>query len=51
MAKPVPFPVLLEAGHDYQIGLNSLNDINFQSKWGVSLEPVVYEFRTSSSAK
>jgi hypothetical protein len=39
-------PVLLESGHDYEIGLNSLHHINFQSKWGVPLEPVVYRFRT-----
>lgn len=39
-------PVTLEPGHDYELGLNSANHINFQSRWGVPLEPVVYKFRT-----
>jgi hypothetical protein len=42
-------PVSLEAGHDYQLGLNSLSHINFQSEWGVPLKPVVYKFRTRSA--
>jgi hypothetical protein len=32
--------------HRYRLGLNSLKHINFQSKWGVPLAPIVYEFRT-----
>jgi RNA polymerase sigma-70 factor (ECF subfamily) len=39
-------PVSLEPNHDYQLGLNSPRHINFQSEWGVPLEPVVYRFRT-----
>jgi beta-lactamase regulating signal transducer with metallopeptidase domain len=39
-------PALLEAGHEYELGLNSLSHNNFQSKWGIPLEPVVYKFRT-----
>jgi hypothetical protein len=39
-------PVLLEAGHDYELGINSTWHINFQSKWGVPSEPIVYKFRT-----
>ena len=39
-------PVELDGGHSYQLGLNSLSFNNFQSQWGVSLEPVVYEFTT-----
>jgi Bacterial Ig-like domain len=39
-------PVELEAGHAYRLGLNSLSHNNFQSKWGVPLEPVEYSFRT-----
>jgi beta-lactamase regulating signal transducer with metallopeptidase domain len=39
-------PVLLEPGHEYELGLNSLKHINFQSKWGMPLEPIVYKFRT-----
>lgn len=43
-------PVKLEPGKTYQIGLNSLHHINFQSKWGVPLAPVVYEFTISGQA-
>ncbi|MBI2825549.1 MAG: M48 family metalloprotease [Planctomycetia bacterium] len=39
-------PVALEAGHDYELGLNNASHINFQSKWGVPLKPVEYRFRT-----
>jgi len=41
-------PVQLEAGHEYQLSLNSVSHINFQSKAGVPLAPVVYTFRTRS---
>jgi beta-lactamase regulating signal transducer with metallopeptidase domain len=40
-------PAALEPGKDYQLGINSLNHINFQSKWGVPAAPVVYKFRTA----
>jgi beta-lactamase regulating signal transducer with metallopeptidase domain len=39
-------PVKLEGGHEYLLGLNSVSHINFQSKAGVPLTPVVYTFRT-----
>lgn len=39
-------PVTLEPGRDYELGLNSLRHINFQSEWGVPLPPVVYKFHT-----
>jgi len=42
-------PVTLAPAHDYQLGLNSANHKNFQSKAGVSLEPVVYRFRTAGA--
>lgn len=42
-------PVTLEPNHDYRIGLNSLSHINFQSKWGVPLEPVPYTFHTGGA--
>lgn len=42
-------PVSLEAEHEYQLSLNSESHINFQSKWGVPLEPVSYKFRTGKA--
>jgi RNA polymerase sigma-70 factor (ECF subfamily) len=42
-------PVVLEPGHDYQLGLNSVSHKNFQSKAGVPLEPVTYRFRTAGA--
>lgn len=39
-------PVALEPGRDYAVGLNSLKFNNFQSKWGMPLDPVLYKFRT-----
>jgi beta-lactamase regulating signal transducer with metallopeptidase domain len=42
-------PVALEPDHEYGLGLNSLSHINFQSKWGVPLEPIVYQFRTRAA--
>jgi hypothetical protein len=32
-----------------QLGLNSPSHNNFQSEWGVSLEPIVYKFRTRAA--
>lgn len=43
-------PVALEPDHEYQLGLNSLEHINFQSRWGVPLKPAVYKFRTRAKA-
>jgi hypothetical protein len=43
-------PVTLEAGHDYEIGLNHPRYNNFQSRWGVPLEPVLYKFRTAGTS-
>jgi hypothetical protein len=45
--KTCMFPVALKPDWQYELGLNSLNHKNFASKWGVPLEPVRYEFRTS----
>jgi RNA polymerase sigma-70 factor (ECF subfamily) len=39
-------PVRLKPDWDYMLGLNSVSHKNFQSKWGVPLEPVPYRFRT-----
>jgi beta-lactamase regulating signal transducer with metallopeptidase domain len=47
--KQCTLPVVLEAGHEYELGLNSLKHINFQSKWGIPLEPVDYKFRTKAA--
>jgi beta-lactamase regulating signal transducer with metallopeptidase domain len=44
--KTCTLPVSLEPGHNYELGLNSPQHINFQSKWGIPLEPIVYKFRT-----
>lgn len=40
-------PVSLLPNHEYRMGLNSLGHNNFQSKWGVPLQPVEYSFRTT----
>lgn len=40
-------PVTLKPDNQYKLGLNSLQHVNFQSKWGVPLAPVNYEFKTS----
>lgn len=39
-------PVSLEPGHQYTLGLNNVEHNNFQSRWGVPLEGVVYKFQT-----
>jgi RNA polymerase sigma-70 factor (ECF subfamily) len=44
--KTCVFPVALEPGHTYRLGLNSPDFNNFASEWSVPLEPVVYEFKT-----
>jgi len=44
-------PVTLESGHEYKLGLNNLGNINFQSRAGVPLVPVVYTFRTSQGQR
>ncbi len=49
--KTCVLPVELHSGHDYRLGLNSYSHINFQSKWGVPLEPVEYRFQTAGVAK
>ena len=41
-------PVRLQPDHDYRLGLNSLSHLNFESKWGVPLPPVVYTFHTAA---
>ena len=40
-------PVKLKPNHSYRLGLNSLSHNNFQSKFGIPLNPVVYEFTTA----
>ncbi len=49
-ARTCLMPVALEPGKTYAIGLNSPSHINFQSKWGVPLEPVVYKFKTAAAS-
>ncbi len=44
-------PVALKPDNQYKLGLNSLQHVNFQSKWGVPLAPVVYEFKTRASSE
>lgn len=39
-------PVHLKPNWSYSLGLNSVSHNNFQSKWGVPLEPVPYNFST-----
>jgi hypothetical protein len=39
-------PVELKPGTSYELGLNSRSHNNFQTRWGVPLEPVVYRFKT-----
>jgi beta-lactamase regulating signal transducer with metallopeptidase domain len=47
--KTCTMQVMLEAGHKYELGINSLNHINFQSRWGVPVVPVVYQFTTEAA--
>lgn len=42
-------PVALEPGRRYELGLNNNAHNNFQSRWGVPLEPVAYQFQTSKN--
>jgi hypothetical protein len=44
--KTCVLPVQLKPGWNYSLGLNSFSHKNFQSKWGVPLEPVHYRFST-----
>lgn len=44
--KTCELPVNLKPGSEYQLGLNSLSHINFQSRWGVPIKPVKYQFST-----
>jgi len=41
-------PVKLEPGREYALQLNAAHAINFQSEWGVPLEPVPWRFATSA---
>lgn len=45
--KTCHLPVELVADAEYELGLNGSHYINFQSKWGVPLEPVVWKFSTA----
>ena len=44
--KTCVLPVKLKPDWNYLLGLNSVSFKNFQSKWGVPLEPIVYQFST-----
>lgn len=44
--KTCTLPVKLEPNSEYRISLNGILFINFQSSWGVPLDPVDYSFRT-----
>lgn len=46
--KTCVLPVQLKPNWDYVLGLNSVSFNNFQSKWGVPLEPVVYRISTKA---
>ena len=46
--KTCTLPVSLQPDHQYELGINSLHHVNFQSKWGVPLVPVTYKFKTKS---
>ena len=39
----------MQPDHEYELGINSLQHINFQSKWGVPVEPVIYKFQTRTA--
>jgi hypothetical protein len=41
-------PVNLKGNQDYEVGINDAYHINFQSKRGVPLAPVMYKFKTKS---
>ncbi|HEX6962262.1 MAG TPA: M56 family metallopeptidase, partial [Lacipirellula sp.] len=43
-------PVELQPGTEYELGLNSPSHINFTSRSGIPLKPVVYRFKTSGEA-
>ena len=49
--KTCTLPVLFKPSHDYRLGLNDLMHNNFQSVWGIPLEPVEYRFHTREAAK
>jgi beta-lactamase regulating signal transducer with metallopeptidase domain len=42
-------PVSLKGGQDYEVGINDVYHINFQSKRGVPFAPVAYKFRTRAA--
>ena len=44
------FPVRLQAGHEYEIGVNDLYDVNFQSADGVPAVRSVLRFKTRGAA-
>ncbi len=49
--KKCVLPVELKPGWYYILGINSLHHINFQSKWGVPVDPAEYRFRTAGDSK
>ncbi|BBO36541.1 Ig-like domain-containing protein [Lacipirellula parvula] len=46
--RTITLPIKLEPGQTYRFGLNSERHVNFQSKGGVPLEPVAFEFSTAA---
>ncbi len=46
----VVLPVLLSAGHSYELGLSSASHMNFKSVEGGALAPVSWRFSTSGTA-
>ena len=48
-ARTCTLTVKLEEDRDYAVGLNASHAANFQSKWGVPLEPVVWKFRAGAA--
>jgi hypothetical protein len=41
---------VLEPGRTYVVGVNGTHAVNFQSKWGVPLEPAVFTFTTGGES-
>jgi beta-lactamase regulating signal transducer with metallopeptidase domain len=44
--KTCTLPVSLEPVHSYRLGVNGRRFINFESEWGVPLQPFAYQFNT-----
>jgi hypothetical protein len=44
--KTIMFPVTLQPNHEYRFGVNSPSHRNFRSARGISVDPVLFSFRT-----